>query len=154
MLKLSLAILTIGFALAQDQLRQEKFEFTNPVDFVYRRHYIESLSTANKLSDYGTPSGSKITVTQDNINISADFTLNCNYKLQNDVSLQVSSCAYSDAAKSSVLAQSVKSSNEQVQAQTANVYGASYSYKGMSLIALIFSNGYADSRSYLIGSSI
>lgn len=63
MLKLSLAILTIGFALAQDQLRQEKFEFTNPVDFVYRRHYIESLSTANKLSDYGTPSGSKITVT-------------------------------------------------------------------------------------------
>lgn len=66
MIKVFLTFLSIGGILSQRQIQQEKFEFTSPVDFVYRRHYIESLSTSSKLFDLGTPSGSKVSLKDKN----------------------------------------------------------------------------------------
>ncbi len=103
MIKFSLIFLSIGLALSQEQLKQERFEFENPVDFVYRRHYIESLSSANKVADYGTPAGAKITVAKDNVTVSGDFNLNCDYSISNDIIMNLSSCVYSDPAKPTVL---------------------------------------------------
>ena len=65
MIKLSLAFLAVGLALSQNQIKLEQFSYSAPTEFIYRRHYTESLSQASKLSDYGTPSGSKITVSED-----------------------------------------------------------------------------------------
>ena len=69
MIKLALAILATGFVLSDSQLKLEKFEFSSPVEFEYKRHYVESLSNAKKLFDYGTPKGSKIIISSDNLTV-------------------------------------------------------------------------------------
>lgn len=95
----TILVFLLGVISCQDQIKLEPISYgANPVDYIYRRHYTESLSNATKLSDIGTPSGAKISISKNNFQISADFRLDCNYSIDTDSSMDVSSCLYTEAS--------------------------------------------------------
>ena len=51
------------------------------------------------MADLGTPIGSKITISKDNFSVSADSNFSCDYKVQDGITLEVSSCFFTNTDK-------------------------------------------------------
>lgn len=144
--KLFLALVSVGIVLSDRQIKQEKFEFSNPVEFIYRRHYIESLSTSSKLFDLGTPSGSKVTIQKNNFQITAGSILNCDYTMTDNVSLNATACTFTAAESRSDLNNALNTVSEFLKSKSGNLYGLLYSFANTKISVLVQSNSYADTR--------
>jgi hypothetical protein len=154
MKKIILAFVSVSAILCDRQIKQERFEFSNPVDFLYRRHYIESLSTASKLFDLGTPSGAKVTISKNNFQISAGSTLNCDYTMSDNITMSTNACTFSGSDAKSDLNTSLGRVGDYLKAKSGNFYGLLYSFANAKIAVLVHSNSYADTRQYIVSSSL